>query len=94
MFRINLDESESDESPNIADVEVSFAESERNLQCPARIRKHLTQADFVARANIAYPPVMEDLLWEKDSINKKSPKKTISTEKANPSWDFDDDVEF
>lgn len=94
VFRINLDESENNESPNIVDIEVSFAEDERNLQCSARIRKYLTQTDFVARANIAYPPIMEDLLWEKDSISKKSSKKISFTKKANPIWDFDDDISF
>ena len=94
VFRINLSESESDESPNISDIEVSFAEDERNLRCSVRIRKYLTQSDFVARANVAYPPVMEDLLWEKDSVSKKTSKKTSSTEMENPVWDFDDDVSF
>ena len=47
VFRVNLSESGGDESPNITDIEVSFAEDERNLRCPERIRKYLTQADFL-----------------------------------------------
>lgn len=95
VFRINLDKSMySGENPNITDIEVSFAENDRNLQCSARIREYLTQSDFVARANIAYSPVMEDLLWEKDRSSKGSSKTFASTKRIDPDYDFDDGIPF
>ncbi|ANF73708.1 hypothetical protein A6046_05475 [[Haemophilus] ducreyi] len=95
VFRVTLDKPMySGENHMITAVEVSFAEDERNLQCSAHIREYLTQADFVVRANIAYPPAMEAWLWEKDLTSRKSSKKTVSTESLVPEYIFDDDIPF
>ncbi|STZ76660.1 hypothetical protein [Bergeriella denitrificans] len=80
VFRINLDAPmHSDTAPNMTIIEVSFAEDERNLQCPAQVREYLTQTDYVAQAEKAYPQIMEDLLWEKER-EKRVAKLNLSEE--------------
>ncbi|PJG82402.1 hypothetical protein [Caviibacterium pharyngocola] len=79
VFRIDIDSPADDNTaPNMTSVEVSFADDERNLRCSARIRKYLTQPEYVARCELAYPPVMEDLLWEKEYEKRRGTKVNLN----------------
>ena len=42
----------------------SFAEDKIYLRCPTKIREHLTQPEYVALCEQAYPAMMEQMLLE------------------------------
>lgn len=42
----------------------SFAEDKTYLRCPKKVREHLTQPEYVALCEQAYPAIMEQMLLE------------------------------
>ena len=42
----------------------SFAEDKTYLRCPTKIREHLTQPEYVALCEQAYPAIMEKMLLD------------------------------
>ena len=86
VFNINLDFPEDDnEAAHIESINVSFAEDTPYLRCPVRIRELLTQPDYVAKADQAYPRLMEEILQEKWKARfKATPKSNSNQPKFTP----------
>lgn len=50
---------------------MGFAEDKLHLNCLQKVRKQLTQQDYITSAESAYPCIMEEIKFEKDEKRKE-----------------------
>jgi len=64
QFTDEVYETEDGKPYQMLSIISSFAEDKIYLRCPTKIREHLTQPEYVALCEQAYPAMMEQMLLE------------------------------
>ena len=64
QFTDEVFETEDNRPYQMLSIVSSFAEDKADLRCPTKIREHLTQPEYVALCEQAYPAMMEQMLLE------------------------------
>lgn len=64
QFTDEVYETEDGKPYQMLSIISSFAEDKVYLRCPTKIREHLTQPEYVALCEQAYPAMMEQMLLE------------------------------
>ena len=64
QFTDEVFETEDGKPYQMLSIISSFAEDKIYLRCPTKIREHLTQPEYVALCEQAYPAMMEQMLLE------------------------------
>ena len=64
QFTDEVFETEDNRPYQMLSIVSSFAEDKSYLRCPTKIREHLTQPEYVALCEQAYPAMMEQMLLE------------------------------
>ncbi|MDO4626699.1 MAG: hypothetical protein Q4A81_05270 [Pasteurellaceae bacterium] len=64
QFTDEVYETENGRPYQMLNIISSFAEDKTYLHCPTKIREHLTQPEYVALCEQAYPAIMEQMLLE------------------------------
>lgn len=64
QFTDEVFETEDGKPYQMLSIISSFAEDKIYLRCPTKIREHLTQHEYVALCEQAYPAMMEQMLLE------------------------------
>ena len=74
QFTDEIYETEDGRPYQMLSIISSFAEDKVYLRCPTKIRKHLTQPEYVALCEQAYPTIMEKMLRDeqREKFFKKS----------------------
>lgn len=76
QFTDEVFETEDGKPYQMLSIISSFAEDKIYLHCPTKIREHLTQPEYVALCEQAYPAIMEQMLLEeqREKLFRRKPK--------------------
>lgn len=64
QFTDEVYETEDGKPYQMLSIVSSFAEDKVYLRCPTKVREHLTQPEYVALCEQAYPAIMEKMLLD------------------------------
>ncbi|HHF1624843.1 TPA: hypothetical protein ACPI87_001443 [Haemophilus influenzae] len=68
---------EEDRLYQMINIISSFAENKAYLYCPTKIRKHVTQLEYIALCEHTYPTIMEQILLEEQKEKQLKRKRKI-----------------
>ena len=76
QFTDEVFETEDGKPYQVLSIISSFAEDKIYLHCPTKSREHLTQPEYVALCEQAYPAIMEQMLLEeqREKLFRRKPK--------------------